>query len=65
MQEMTQAPPMAIFRRAEHYSVTMERPLEAAKRVLIGSGKLQGIEARPWMSKGSPGPGLEARILWP
>ena len=64
MQEMTQAPPMAIFRRAEHYSVTMELPLEAAKRMLIGSGKLQGIEARPWMSKGSPGPGLEARILW-
>ena len=64
MQEMTQAPPMAIFRRAGHYSVTMELPLEAAKRVLIGSGKLQGIEARPWMSKGSPGPGLEARILW-
>ena len=64
MQDMTQAPPMAIFRRAEHYSVTMELPLEAAKRVLIGSGKLQGIEARPWMSKGSPRPGLEARILW-
>ena len=64
MQEMTQAPPMAIFRRAEHYSVTMELPLEAAKRVLFGSSKLQGIEARPWMPKGSPGPGLEARILW-
>ena len=64
MQEMTQAPPMSIFRQAEHYSITMELPLEAAKRVLIGSGKLQGIEARPWMLKGSPGPGLEARILW-
>ena len=42
----------------------MELPLEAAKRVLIASGRLQCIEARPWMSEGSPGPRLEARILW-
>ena len=56
MQEMTQAPPMAIFRRAEHYSVTMELPLEAAKRVGQATrhrGKAVDVERIPWTWTGS------------
>ena len=62
--DVPQPPPMSIFRCAEYYSAGMELPLEAARLVLLGLGRISGIEVHPWMTKGEMDRGLAARILW-
>ena len=61
---LTSPPPMQVGKRGSKYEVTVVLPAPMAKQVLCSSGKIVGLEYRPFMSKTIDVDDLKANMVW-
>ena len=63
--QLTTSPPMVVARRGSFVEVTFPMPgEEATAKLLRNSGRVTGVEFRPWISREGAAPAIPARMVW-